>query len=109
MKLFFVQICIVLAMLSIGFTYARGHTAPVKPVVVDIIELRELAPTSLFSGTVISKNDARLAAEVEGRLTWVVDVGTNAEKGDVLATLDDTFLHQERNGLRTGSHDHPVR
>ena len=67
-----------------------------RPVVVDIAQLRMLAPTALYSGAVISKNDARLAAEVEGRLTWVADVGSVLKKGDVAATLDDTFLQQQR-------------
>ena len=96
MKLFFTHILFALIFLGMSSTHAAGHAVPVKPVVVDIVESRELAPTALYSGTVISKNDARLAAEIEGRLTWVADVGTNAEKGDVLATLDDTFLQQER-------------
>ncbi|MEM8844711.1 MAG: efflux RND transporter periplasmic adaptor subunit [Pseudomonadota bacterium] len=96
MRLLSVCISIVLTLLSINSIHAAGQAAPVKPVVIDIVELRELAPTSLYSGSVISKNDARLAAEVEGRLTWVADVGTAAEKGDVVATLDDTFLQQER-------------
>ena len=67
-----------------------------RPVVVDIAQLRMLAPTALYSGVMISKNDARLAAEVEGRLTWVADVGTVLNKGDIAATLDDTFLQQQR-------------
>ena len=65
-------------------------------VVVDIAELRLLSPTALYSGTVISKNDARLAAEVEGRLTWIADVGTVLNKKEVIARLDDTFLLQQR-------------
>ncbi len=72
--------------------YSRGD--PV--VVVNIAQQKMLAPTALYSGTVISKNDARLAAEFEGRLTSVADVGTVVAKGDVVATIDDTFLRQQR-------------
>ena len=73
---------------------AAGRGNPV--VVVDTAQMRMLAPTALYSGTVISKNDARLAAEFEGRLTSVADVGTVVAKGDVVATIDDTFLRQQR-------------
>lgn len=73
---------------------AAGRGNPV--VVVDTAQLRMLAPTALYSGTVISKNDARLAAEFEGRLTSIADVGTVVSKGDIVATIDDTFLRQQR-------------
>ena len=63
-----------------------------KPVVIDIAELRQLAPTAQYSGSVISKNDVRISAEVEGRLTWVADVGTVVKKGEVLVRLDDIFF-----------------
>ncbi len=76
--------------------FAAGPPSRVKPVVVDIAQLRELAPTAEYSGTVISKNDARISSEVEGRLTWVADVGTLVKKGDIVASLDDIFLQQQR-------------
>ena len=72
---------------------AAGRGNPV--VVVDTAQNRMLAPTALYSGTVISKNDARLAAEFEGRLTSVADVGTVVSRGDIVATIDDTFLQQQ--------------
>lgn len=76
--------------------YSAGPPAREKPVVIDIAELRQLAPTAQYSGSVISKNDVRISAEVEGRLTWVADVGTVVNKGDVLVRLDDVFLQQQR-------------
>ncbi len=81
---------------SVNTLFAAGPPNRVKPVVVDIAQLRELAPTAEYSGTVISKNDARISSEVEGRLTWVADVGTQVKKGDVVARLDDIFLQQQR-------------
>ena len=96
MKIFIV-LSLALLVIYTGSAQAGGHTATAKPVVVDVVELRKLAPTALYSGEVISNFDARLAAEVEGRLTWVAEVGTRASKGDILAELDDIFLQKERN------------
>lgn len=81
---------------SINTISAAGRPSQVKPVAVDVAQFRELAPTAEYSGTVISKDDARISSEVEGRLTWVADVGTLINKGDVVARLDDIFLQQQR-------------
>ena len=51
-----------------------------------------LAPETVVPGTVVSRNDARLAAEVTGRLLEVADVGTVAARGDVVAMIEDTTL-----------------
>lgn len=90
-KIGFAFICLIGILISSSLAAERS-----RPVVVDIAQKRMLAPTALYSGVIISKNDARLAAEVEGRITWVADVGTMLNQGDVAATLDDTFLRQQR-------------
>jgi RND family efflux transporter MFP subunit len=51
-----------------------------------------LAPETIVPGTVVSRNDARLAAEVTGRLLEVADVGTVAARGDVVAKIEDTVI-----------------
>lgn len=65
---------------------------PPAPVVVANAVRRELAPYTWYAGTVISRNDARMAAEVAGRLVWVADVGTHLGAGEVVARLDDALL-----------------
>ncbi len=72
-------------------TYAQGAPAP---VVVSVAAERLLAPVIPYPGTVISRNLARLAAEVEGRLEWVADVGTVVRKGESVARLDEVLLKQ---------------
>jgi len=62
------------------------------PVVVSIASERWLAPVTPYPGTVISRNQARLAAEVEGRLEWVADVGVVLRRGETVARLDDVLL-----------------
>ena len=67
---------------------------PPAPVVVAVAESRMLAPVTWYPGTVISRNRARLAAEVQGRLVWVADVGAVIAEGEVVARLDDALLRQ---------------
>lgn len=55
-------------------------------------ERREMAPTMQVAGTVLSRSDASLSAEVEGRLVEVADVGTRVAEGDVVARIEDTTL-----------------
>lgn len=72
-----------------------ANEAPPVPVVVAAAEERLLAPVTPYSGTVISRDDARLAAEVDGRLVWVAEVGSRLKRGQAAARLDDTLFRQE--------------
>lgn len=66
--------------------------AQAAPVAVESA-LRDTFSASLWvSGTVISRNDSRISAETDGRLTWVADVGTRISFGEPIATIDDTDL-----------------
>jgi RND family efflux transporter MFP subunit len=58
------------------------------PVSVAKVKATRIAPQATYPGTVVSRNDSRLAADVEGRVEWVADVGTVVAKGDVIARLD---------------------
>jgi RND family efflux transporter MFP subunit len=65
-------------------------TAPLAAVVVVPAQLTRLAPQIALAGTVVSRNDSHLAADVEGRVAWVAEVGVVAAAGDVVARLDDS-------------------
>ncbi|MGI9302356.1 MAG: efflux RND transporter periplasmic adaptor subunit [Gammaproteobacteria bacterium] len=67
---------------------------PPAPVVVAQAVQQELAPVAWFPGQVISRNDARLAAEVQGRVVWVAEVGDVIDQGEPVARLDDTLLKE---------------
>ncbi len=54
--------------------------------------IQSLAPTTLVPGTVVSRNNAKLAAEVTGQLLEVAEVGTLAARGDVVAKIEDTVI-----------------
>lgn len=68
---------------------------PPARVEVATVELRELAPVVELPGTVVSLNDSRIAAEVEGVLSWLADVGDSVEKGEVIARIDRRLLEVE--------------
>lgn len=75
-----------------GGSGGKGPKGRTSPVVVVTARMEMLAPTTWVSGAVISRNDARLATEVEGRLKQVAEVGTRVKAGDVLARIDNTLV-----------------
>jgi len=66
-----------------------GGPALVK---VAVASVKDMASETLVPGTVVSRNDARLSAEVDGRLIRVADVGTVFAKGGVVAEIEATAL-----------------
>ena len=60
-----------------------------------VAELREMASVIEIPGTVVSKNDSRVAAEVSGVLVWLADVGDAVAAGDTLARIDPRLLQVE--------------
>lgn len=72
------------------------------PALVRLAEAETIlmAPTMQVAGTVVSRSDAYLSAEVEGRLQRVADVGSAADAGEVLAEIEDTTLRLRARELR---------
>ena len=62
--------------------------------VAEVVE-RGTAPTLWVPGTLLSRHDAHLAAEVAGRLDQVAEVGDRLAAGDVVARLDVEALQLE--------------
>ena len=64
----------------------RGPDAPS----VGVMQARmvRMAPKVTLPGTVMSRNDSQLASEVEGRVSWVAEVGTVVKANDVVARID---------------------
>jgi RND family efflux transporter MFP subunit len=82
---------LLLVMVPVQALFAQG-VMPAANVKVEFALQQALAPVTQVAGTVVSRNDARLSAEVEGRLVNVVDVGVHVKKGDALAKIEDTQL-----------------
>lgn len=74
--------------LAAGAARAQEQQAPPAPVTVAPVVKGAVAATLSATGTVVSRNDARLAAEVTGRLDWVAEPGTRVAKGTPLARVD---------------------
>lgn len=68
---------------------------PPAKVQVALAETRNMAPVVEASGTVVSINDSRIAAEVEGVLTWMADVGDAVDAGAVIARIDPRLMQVE--------------
>lgn len=69
---------------------------PPATVVVGEATRTMISPSVDVPGTVVSRNNARLAAELDAKLVWIADVGTRVDKGDAVARLDDiNFRLQE--------------
>ncbi len=83
---------LVLLLLSAQPLTAAAQMGGPALVRVAVASIKPVSSITLVPGTVISRNDARLAAEVEGRLTEVADVGTVVTRGDVVARIEDVTL-----------------
>ena len=79
---------------------AERQGPPPAPVRVEKAIQANLAPTASATGTVFSRNDARLSADAAGRLTWIADVGTRVSAGEAVARIDDTPIRLQRDAAR---------
>lgn len=79
----------------LSFVAAAQDEMPAMPpakVQVATAELRNMAPQIEVSGTVMSLNDSRIAAEIEGVISWLANVGDSVEAGEVIARIDPRLM-----------------
>ncbi|MDH5256423.1 MAG: efflux RND transporter periplasmic adaptor subunit [Gammaproteobacteria bacterium] len=62
-----------------------------SPVVVTEALEEFLSPTIQVPGTIVSRQQSDLPAEVSGKLLWVAEVGSELKWGEPVAKLDDTL------------------
>lgn len=72
-----------------------AQQAPPAPVSVDQAQADIFSAALWVSGTVISRHDSRIAAETDGRITWVAEVGERIAEGEPFAVIDDFDLRLE--------------
>lgn len=85
-------------MAGLFFVLATSLASAQAPeAVVELSTVTEQGSNAVLSlpGTVISKRDADISAELNGRLNWVAEVGDTIEKGDAVAIIDDHLLQLE--------------
>ena len=71
-----------------------GLSMEFPPANVNVVSAKkmDLAPVIWVSGTVVSQNDSKVAAEISGRLISLAAIGARVERGDVIALIDDKQL-----------------
>jgi len=72
-------------------TEQKPETPPAVVSVAPAVST-ELAPRHWAPGSVISRQDARVASEQSGRVVRVAEVGRQVRTGEAIAVLDDTAL-----------------
>ena len=97
MKKLIIQLSTVLALVVLLPAAWAQNDAPAANVRVAKASIQSLMPITIVPGTVVSRNDAKLAAEVTGRLVEVAEVGTVVARGDVVAIIEDTQLKLKKN------------
>jgi len=90
-----------LCLLSLAPALAAAQGGP-PPATVRVVaaQMAKLAPSIQVPGTVVSRNDARIAAEVGGRLTWIAEIGAPVAAGEPVARIDDAELILQRDEFR---------
>lgn len=84
---------IVSTLLSYAAFAAPGGYA--SPVAIDTVQVRQMAPQVWVTGEVMSRHHAQIPSQVDGVLTWLVEVGSRVERGGRLARIDMTLLQQQ--------------
>jgi len=93
MNVFKKTISIGLCCLSMHVVAQDSDTeSPLMLVQVDKAREEIITELTWVPGSVLSNTDSNLASEVDGRITWMADVGDIIQAGDVLAKIDDTRL-----------------
>jgi RND family efflux transporter MFP subunit len=77
----------VLALPLIGIAPVLAADAPPVPVVVTTVQSENFGASLAATGTVVSRNDARISSEVGGPLSWIAEPGATVKRGDTLARI----------------------
>ncbi|WP_286233927.1 efflux RND transporter periplasmic adaptor subunit [Thalassotalea sediminis] len=88
-KTFAYGLLLPLTFLSATSEAFQGRAANVN--VTEVIKTT-LSPVAWVSGSVVSRNNSEIAANVSGRLLQLADLGVEVKQGDIIAQLDDKPL-----------------
>ncbi|MDR3388730.1 MAG: efflux RND transporter periplasmic adaptor subunit [Rudaea sp.] len=78
-----------------------GETLPAAVVEIGQATTARLAPTRWVPGSVVSRDDAKIASAEAGRLEFVAEVGTRVKAGERIAKLDDEALRLRREEIQS--------
>jgi RND family efflux transporter MFP subunit len=71
---------------------AKAPEPPPTPVEVAKADIARIAPRHWSPGSVVSRDDAKLATSAAGRLEYVAEVGTRLKAGERIAKLEDQAI-----------------
>jgi RND family efflux transporter MFP subunit len=89
-----------LALTALLCPLAQAQQPPPAPVSIGPAIKERFAPILWSPASVVSRGDARVAAEQDGRVVFVAEVGDVIAKGGVLAKLDEQLLQLRERELR---------
>ena len=78
--------------LFLMLTVLEAQSTNLVTVQTDKVNKETAAATMPVSGVVLSREDASIAAELDGRITWIAEVGDRVTAGSRLAQLDTHLL-----------------
>jgi RND family efflux transporter MFP subunit len=81
-----------IALASLIMGAAQAADAPPVPVVVTTARAENFGASLSATGTVVSRNDARISGEVGGTLAWIAEPGANVKRGETIARIDGERL-----------------
>ena len=90
-----------LGLLALSSTGHAQDKAPPAVVEVGQATTARLAPARWVPGSVVSRDDAKVASAEAGRLEFVAEVGTRLKAGERIAQLDDKTLRLRLEEIQT--------
>src|SRR3954466_1040220 len=92
-----------LIMLGVAETSHAEEHKGAPPAVVEVGQAASarLAPARWVPGSVVSRDDAKIASAEAGRLDYVAEVGTRVKAGERIAKLDDQALRLRREEIQS--------
>ncbi len=76
----------------VAIAQEKPEAPPAIKVTAEKALVQPVAKTMWVSGTVVSQQDAQVAAQISGQLLMVANVGQSFKKGEVIARLDSANL-----------------
>ena len=86
------SLALALALLLPALAAAQAPTPPAPIVEVAKADVAQIAPRRWVPGSVVSRDDAKLATSAAGRLEFVAEVGTRIKAGERVAKLEDQAI-----------------
>jgi RND family efflux transporter MFP subunit len=94
---------VLIALILLAATAGSHAEEHAPPAIVEIGQATtaRLAPTRWVPGSVVSRDDAKIASAETGRLEYVAEVGTRVKAGERVAKLDDEALRLRREEIQS--------